>query len=87
MPISSPLEVFTAVEVVAPLAQSWLWWVVGFFVGLFIIVPIEGLLSFLNTLRLHWVEWFSKFFVGDGKAYTPLTQHFANIDFIPSKGS
>jgi len=87
MPIGSPLEVLTAVEVVAPLAQSWLWWVVGFFVGLFIIVPIEGLLSFLNTLRLHWVEWFSKFFVGDGKAYTPLTEQLTYIDFIPSKGS
>ncbi|MHA2357378.1 MAG: V-type ATPase 116kDa subunit family protein [Candidatus Heimdallarchaeaceae archaeon] len=87
MPISTPLEVYHAVEVVAPLAQSWLWWVVGFFVGLFIIVPIEGLLSFLNTLRLHWVEWFSKFFVGDGKAYNPLTEQLAFIDFIPAKGS
>ncbi|MHA2255082.1 MAG: V-type ATPase 116kDa subunit family protein, partial [Candidatus Heimdallarchaeaceae archaeon] len=78
---------FTLTGVVAPLSSAWYWWIVGIFVGLFIIVPIEGLLSFLNTLRLHWVEWFSKFYVGDGNAYKPLTEESDFIDFVSSKGS
>ncbi|MBY9000089.1 MAG: hypothetical protein KGD64_04180 [Candidatus Heimdallarchaeota archaeon] len=87
MPNVSYLEIFARVEVLAPLAQSWLWWVVGLAVGLFIIVPIEGLLSFLNTLRLHWVEFFSKFYVGDGKVYKPLKENHVFIELVPEKGS
>ena len=78
---------FTLTGVHAPLSTAWYWWIIGIFMGLFIIVPIEGLLSFLNTLRLHWVEWFSKFYVGDGNAYTPLTEESEYIDFVPSKGN
>ena len=78
---------FTLTGVQAPLSTAWYWWIVGILVGLFIIIPIEGLLSFLNTLRLHWVEFFSKFYVGDGNAYKPLTEESNYIDFIPSKGS
>jgi vacuolar-type H+-ATPase subunit I/STV1 len=60
---------------------------VGIAMGLFIIVPIEGLLSFLNTLRLHWVEFFSKFYLGDGKVYTPLKETLTFIELVPAKGS
>jgi len=30
------------------------------------------ILSFIQTLRLHWVEWFLKFYSGDGYEYRPL---------------
>jgi len=63
------------------------YWLVGIAMGLFIIVPIEGLLSFLNTLRLHWVEFFSKFYVGDGKVYTPLKENLDFIELVPEQGS
>ena len=34
---------------------------------------MEGLLSFIHTLRLHWVEAFLKFYAGTGHVYKPLT--------------
>ncbi len=77
---------YTLTGVHEPLSTSWIWWLVGIAMGLFIIVPIEGLLSFLNTLRLHWVEFFSKFYVGDGKVYTPLKENLIFIELVPEKG-
>ncbi|MHA1347069.1 MAG: V-type ATPase 116kDa subunit family protein [Candidatus Heimdallarchaeaceae archaeon] len=68
------------------LATAWWYWIVGIAMGLFIIVPIEGLLSFLNTLRLHWVEFFSKFYVGDGKEYNPLKENLDFIELVPEQG-
>ena len=72
---------------VSALSISWIWWVVGILLAVFIILPIEGLLSFLNTLRLHWVEWFSKFYSGDGKEFLPLKEKLVSINFVRQKGS
>jgi vacuolar-type H+-ATPase subunit I/STV1 len=72
---------------VSPLTESAANWVIGIVFGLFLIVPLEGLLSFLNSLRLHWVEWFSKFYVGDGKPYTPIIEQLKHIEFVSAKGS
>ncbi|MCE7742906.1 MAG: hypothetical protein GOP50_10665 [Candidatus Heimdallarchaeota archaeon] len=69
------------------LSVSWIWWVVGIVLAVFLILPLEGLLSFLNTLRLHWVEWFSKFYTGDGKEYLPITEHLRFINYVTVKGS
>ncbi|MEM3769305.1 MAG: V-type ATPase 116kDa subunit family protein, partial [Nitrososphaerales archaeon] len=43
-------------------------------IGTFLIIIIfEGMLAFLHTLRLHWIEWFTKFYTGKGKPFQPFT--------------
>lgn len=43
----------------------------GAIIGTFIVGILEGLLAFMHTLRLHFVEWFSKFFHAGGIAFVP----------------
>lgn len=39
--------------------------------GNLLIILLEGVLVFINSLRLHFYEFFSKFYQGDGISYSP----------------
>lgn len=44
---------------------------VAIIAGTFLVMVLEGLIIFVHTVRLHWVEWFSKFYKGEGVGYKP----------------
>lgn len=44
--------------------------------GNIFVIAFEGLIVFIHTLRLHFYEWFSKFYNGDGIEFHPYKQNF-----------
>jgi V/A-type H+-transporting ATPase subunit I len=51
---------------------------ITFVIGTMFIMTLESLLAFLHSLRLHWIEWFLKFYKGTGHVYQPfvITRRF-----------
>ena len=42
-------------------------------IGTILVMTVEGLIVFVHSLRLHWIEWFSKFYSGEGTPFKPFT--------------
>lgn len=44
------------------------------------VLALEGLIVFIHTLRLHFYEWFSKFYNGTGVEFHPFKQRFVHTN-------
>jgi Archaeal/vacuolar-type H+-ATPase subunit I len=42
------------------------------------VLALEGLIVFIHTLRLHFYEWFSKFYAGAGTEFKPFKQTYSH---------
>jgi len=65
------LVVFILADIVSP-AQGFGYWLVIILGNLFV-VGFEGMIVGIQTLRLEYYEFFSKFFSGSGMRFSPLT--------------
>ncbi len=48
--------------------------------GNIFVIALEGLIVFIHTLRLHFYEWFTKFYKGTGTEFHPYKQNFIYTD-------
>ena len=64
--------IFVLAQLVGGGPQSVAYWIIVILGNLFI-VGFEGLIVGIQTMRLHYYEFFSKFFMGGGIPYEPLT--------------
>jgi V/A-type H+-transporting ATPase subunit I len=48
--------------------------------GNIFVLALEGLIVFIHTLRLHFYEWFSKFYAGTGIEFHPFKQNFRHTN-------
>jgi len=46
------------------------------------VIALEGLIVFIHTLRLHFYEWFSKFYQGNGTEFKAFKQNFVYTEVI-----
>ena len=44
--------------------------------GNLFVIALEGLIVFIHTLRLHFYEWFTKFYHDSGTEFSPFKQNF-----------
>jgi V/A-type H+-transporting ATPase subunit I len=57
----------------------------GAVIGTIIVGILEGLLGFMHTLRLHYVEWFSKFYHAGGVEFMPFRVKRMHTVRLPMK--
>jgi V/A-type H+-transporting ATPase subunit I len=50
-----------------------LWYALVIILGNIGIIALEGLVASIQTIRLEYYEFFSKFFQGGGEKFSPLT--------------
>ncbi|MFR2403638.1 MAG: hypothetical protein ACLS76_00590 [Eubacterium callanderi] len=59
------------------------WWAavsvcVVLIIGNVLIIVLEGLIDFIQCLRLQFYELFSKYYTGDGEEFVPLSSEIRN---------
>ena len=56
----------------------------GAILGNALVMILEGLIVFVQTLRLHWVEWFGKFYEGTGHSFVPYEEPYSVPSLRPA---
>ena len=59
--------------------------VLVYIVGNLMVIALEGILAFAHSLRLHFYEWFSKFYIGGGIPFTPISIPGVRVVFISQR--
>jgi V/A-type H+-transporting ATPase subunit I len=67
------IAVFSLADVLGELNGGGLWYALVIIVGNIGIIALEGLVVSIQTIRLEYYEFFSKFFRGGGEKFAPLT--------------
>jgi V/A-type H+-transporting ATPase subunit I len=73
------MVIYTVAGLIAPAGASPLLLVLAgvvIVIGNVFVLALEGLIVFIHTLRLHFYEWFSKFYAGTGTEFKPYKQNF-----------
>jgi V/A-type H+-transporting ATPase subunit I len=65
------LAVYTLADIVRESAGGTVWSACVIILGNVLILALEGLIVFVQCMRLEYYEFFSKFFEGGGKRYSP----------------
>jgi V/A-type H+-transporting ATPase subunit I len=50
-----------------------IWSILILVVGNFLVIGLEGLSAGIQSLRLNYYEFFTKFFTGSGEIYSPVS--------------
>lgn len=69
---------FMAFETLATMVGGGFGGVIVLIVGNVLIIVLEGLIDFIQCLRLQFYELFSKYYTGDGEEFVPLSSEIRN---------
>lgn len=69
---------FMAFETLATMVGGGFGGVIVLIIGNVLIIVLEGLIDFIQCLRLQFYELFSKYYTGDGEEFVPLSNEIRN---------
>lgn len=58
-------------QLIAIPSVGWIAWFIVVLIGTVGVLALESIIVFLHSLRLHYYEWFTKFYGADGIKYSP----------------
>lgn len=67
-----------AFETLATMVGGGFGGVIVLIIGNVLIIVLEGLIDFIQCLRLQFYELFSKYYTGDGEEFVPLSSEIRN---------
>ena len=66
------VAIFTLADMVSEMRGGGLWYWIAIILGNVLVIALEGLVVSIQTVRLEYYEFFTKFFRGGGERFQPL---------------